>query len=57
MEKQSEDIDKRLTYINRCFHMWKEAYTLCKYEAQSLQETIVVVHYHVCKDWSSQKMQ
>jgi hypothetical protein len=35
--------------------MWKQTYTLCKYKAQALQETFVVIHHHVCKDLLSKK--
>jgi hypothetical protein len=29
--KQNEDIGATLTLIVSCFRMWKDAYTLCKY--------------------------
>jgi hypothetical protein len=49
------DIGTRLTYVVRCFRMWKKVDSLYKYKAQGFSKTFVVVHHHVCKDLLSQK--
>ncbi len=56
VEKQNWDIGIKLTCVVKCFCMWKEAYSLCKYKAQGFQETYVVVPHHVSKDLLSQEM-
>ncbi len=55
MEKWNMDIGTKLTYVVRCFRMWKEVDSLYKYKAQGFWKTFVVVHHHVCKDLLSQK--
>jgi len=41
----ASDIGRGLTCVTKYFHMKIEDCNLCKYEAQGLQETFVVLHH------------
>jgi len=54
--KQNKGIGATLILIARCFCMWKDAYTLCKFNPQGFQKTFVLIHHHVYKNLLSRKM-
>ncbi len=47
--KQNKGIGATLTLIMRCLCMWKDAYTLSKFNSQGFQKTFVMIHHHVLR--------